>query len=113
MDEADLCAQFVSLTGTSPKEASNWLEMAGFELQEAIDLFFNSSGGQEEVVTQTSRQKGSYEDRFYHDSDDVRVPDEVKRQKLVDTDVYLGKRIYSGHVSVHSHRAALPFQKTK
>jgi hypothetical protein len=26
------------------------------------------------------------------------VPDEVKRQKLVDTDVYLGKRIDAGHV---------------
>jgi hypothetical protein len=92
MSESDLCAQFTSVTGTSATEALNWLEMAGFELQEAISLYFNSQGV-EERVTQLPAQKESYDDRFGYEEDEVRRPDEVKRQKLVDTDAYLGTRV--------------------
>ena len=44
MSEEDLSTQFVSITGASPAEAMNWLEMAGFVLQDAVDLYFNSEG---------------------------------------------------------------------
>lgn len=100
MDQAELVEQFSGLTSTSSTEALNWLEMAGFELQAALDLFFNAAGG-EEVVTQPAHRKETHEERFDYDEDEVRMPDEVKRQKLVDTDVYLG----SGGQSLHNDQA--------
>lgn len=87
--------EFASITGASLKEAENWLEMAGFVLTDAIELFF-SSGGQGGQPTDSSSDKSSDKRSLdqtcarYDEGDEVRLPDQVKRQKLVDTDAYLG-----------------------
>lgn len=90
--------EFASITGASAKEAENWLEMAGFVLADAVELFFGSGGqgGQSEQAAESSNNKPSNKrtlDQSYtrfDDEDDVRLPDQVKRQQLVDTDAYLG-----------------------
>lgn len=94
MDQGDLCSQFAGITGTSSTEALNWLEMAGFELQSALDLFFNAapgSNGQGGLPAGTSSRKHSFDDHYDFEEDEVRRPDEVKRQRLVETEQYLRK----------------------
>ena len=94
MSSTDLCAEFCSLTGTDTDEAMNWLEMAGFELQDAVGLYFNATG--EEVANQQGNlsrsSKESREEHFVDEDDFVRKPDEVKRQKLMDTGAYIGEK---------------------
>lgn len=86
---------FTSITGASAKEAENWLEMAGFVLADAVELFF-SSGGQSDQPTDSSNDRASDKRHLdqsyamYDEEEEVRMPDQVKRQKLVDTDAYLG-----------------------
>ncbi len=87
--------EFTSITGASATEAENWLEMAGFVLADAVELFF-SSGGQSGQPTDSSSDRSSDKRDLgqayagYGEEDEVRLPDQVKRQKLVDTDAYLG-----------------------
>ena len=111
MSESDLCQRFCILTGASSVEALNWLEMAGFALEDAVELFFNAGdGGHSSNASGTSNNKSTHEDHFasgrgFNDVEEVRVrmPDEVKRQKLVDTSSYLGTkhstcRMYTIHM---------------
>jgi len=89
--------EFTSITGASATEAENWLEMAGFVLADAVELFF-SSGGQSGQPTDSSSGRSSDKRDLdqayagYDEEDEVRLPDQVKRQKLVDTDAFLGRR---------------------
>lgn len=92
----DQVAQFSAVTGASEVEAHNWLEMAGFVLEDAMQLFFEAGGHQHQNSTSSTTQsnKRSYEDPYsvYSDEDIVRQPDRVKIQKLVDTDAHIGKQ---------------------
>ncbi|KAJ1387670.1 hypothetical protein B484DRAFT_440129, partial [Ochromonadaceae sp. CCMP2298] len=52
--------QFAMITGASPHEAHSWLEMAGFVLQDAVDLYFSSAGAEESGARESaSGQSGS------------------------------------------------------
>lgn len=90
----DAVAQFSAVTGASELEAHNWLEMAGFVLEDAMQLFFEAGGQQEQATNNSTShgQKRSHEDPYsvYYDEDNVRLPDRVKIQKLVDTDTHIG-----------------------
>lgn len=94
----DLVADFSAVTGATEVEAQNWLEMAGFVLEDAVQLFFGAGGqgdqpqGSADNVNGKSKGKHSYDDPYsvLEDEDNVRLPDQVKRQKLVDTEAYLG-----------------------
>jgi UBX domain-containing protein 7 len=45
MDDKSLVAEFVQLTGCNVDEAEMWLEMAGHDVGQAVDLFFSNDQG--------------------------------------------------------------------
>lgn len=101
--------EFSSITGASAAEAENWLEMAGFVLTDAVELFFSSGGQGDQPTDSSSDRKSDKRDldqayARYNEEDEVRLPDQVKRQKLVDTDAYLGACIWPSvrHILVTS-----------
>lgn len=97
MDPIESCQQFVAITGASQDEALNWLEMTGYVLQDAVDLFFNSGGANHTTGSSAPALRGQHKHSFddsYEDDENVRAPDKVKRQKLVNTEAYLGKIVY-------------------
>mmetsp|Transcript_8801 Transcript_8801/g.14640 ORF Transcript_8801/g.14640 Transcript_8801/m.14640 type:complete len:339 (+) Transcript_8801:73-1089(+) len=135
-DESALVGQFSAITGVNPTEATNWLEMSGFVLQDSIDLFFSANPGdhqQGQVSTHTSStsgdaalaaslasssdpvtqsnssRRGSFDDPF-GDDEDIRRPDRVKRQRLLDSanksssylEAQVNKSILSAFVSGNS-----------
>jgi hypothetical protein len=101
MTEQNLCKQFSLLTGASSNEALNWLEMTGFVLQDAIDLYFDSgsSGGNLSNLPPAPCEASAQEVIDFND-DFVRKPDEVVRQKLVDSAAYLGTAPHTNIMSL-------------
>ena len=95
----DIIEEFTSITGASVGEAENWLEMAGYVLADAVELFFGAgvqdgrSANKDTSSSQKASEKRSHDQSYdrFDDGDEVRMPDQVKRQKLVDTDAYLGE----------------------
>ncbi|KAJ9247261.1 hypothetical protein DTO207G8_8233 [Paecilomyces variotii] len=76
MDE-DVVAQFTEITGSSPKLASQYLELADFNLEQAIQLFFENGGAeigeQPSAEPQRPSRRAGYEDEsgvVHIDSDD-------------------------------------------
>ncbi|KAL1846701.1 UBX domain protein Ubx2 [Paecilomyces lecythidis] len=76
MDD-DVVAQFTEITGSSPKLASQYLELADFNLEQAIQLFFENGGAeigdQSSAQPQQSSRGPGYEDEsgvVHIDSDD-------------------------------------------
>lgn len=97
MDPLERCRQFASVTEASEDEALNWLEMTGFVLQDAVDLYFNSGGAEPAAGSASSGSRKHSYDQGFEDEENVRLPDQVKRQKLVDTDPYLGDTSSGSH----------------
>jgi hypothetical protein len=91
----DLASEFSSITGASELEAANWLEMAGYVLADAVQLYFGAegqSGPPNAAHSNNNKHKHSIDNDLgaYDFEEEVRLPDQVKRQKLVDTDARIG-----------------------
>lgn len=111
---SDPVEAFLSVTGvTDSSVAAQWLELAGYQIDAAIDLFFSSGGdlqfnqkspavvpGPEALAPaspvletdyfgrSTTRQPAARLSRQdLYDEDGYRRPDDIKRQRLVDDDV--------------------------
>lgn len=75
--------EFVSITGASLDDALTWLEIGQYDLQNAIDLFLSSNQHQQTHKNyQNHKDNPSLND--YVDADAVRMPDSVKRGRLMD-----------------------------
>jgi len=100
----EMLAQFAAVTGASLTEAATWIEMGGYSIDDAIELFFTSNQGS--GAQQTTSKHERFEDYsnnfndtssggFDRDPDAVRLPDQVKRQRLVeDSSRYIASTIF-------------------
>jgi len=50
METERLETQFVSLTGASLSEASQILQMNGFDLQRAVDMYYNNMNEMDDII---------------------------------------------------------------
>ncbi|RYG64546.1 hypothetical protein EON64_13765 [archaeon] len=86
--------EFMEITGvTSEEEALNWLSAADFDISLAVDLFLNCNTGK--VVASSHSHSSSskrHSDSFdipdnllYEEDVDVRKPDPVKKQRLIES----------------------------
>lgn len=55
-------------------------------------MYLSGGGGLDDTAQPSSHatRKESYDERFAYDEDNVRLPDAVKRQKLLDAEARLG-----------------------
>jgi hypothetical protein len=79
---SSLHEEFVSITGASLDDALTWLEIGQYDLQNAVELFLSSNQNQ----TNTDHQNQNYVPKLneFVDNDVVRMPDSVKRGRLMD-----------------------------
>lgn len=107
MDGGDLITEFSSMTNVSKEQAETWLEMANFDLDVALQLFFEQNEKSHDsslhqtgkfhylfhnynflqlffssTATSNSLKKRNFED--FVDDDFIRAPDEIKRSRLFD-----------------------------
>lgn len=92
-------ASFIAVTNSDAETAQKYLEFSGGDLESAITFFFESGGsmvqGQDDAALAEQLQQESY---------DVRPPDEMVRERLVEDDDDFDYRY------VHN-RAPLPFSE--
>jgi hypothetical protein len=94
-DKSVQMADFVAITAVeSEQEAQYWLEASQWDVSAAVELFFSSGGNSIGPVATTARQKAIEENKSAgrsadFDDDYVRKPDEVKRQRLLDTGLHM------------------------
>lgn len=83
--DSEVSANFVAITGATVEEARNWLEIGGFVLEDAVNLYFSSKSNDVAQQDGPRTQRGESFD-FDQDEDGVRRPDEVKRRRLLEFD---------------------------
>jgi len=93
--------EFVAMTGADANISTHFLEMANFDLNTAMELYFSNMGndmgndmggrigdasaGSDHGATDihTAAAMASINDGFIHGNDQVRAPDAIKKQRLI------------------------------
>lgn len=92
----DEFVNFKSITGVENEEdILFWFDSANYDMSQAIELFFNNNGDKSKLKTEfKSSSESNQKSKDYHpppslyESElEVRKPDRVKRQKLIDDDI--------------------------
>ena len=80
---------FMEITGCeTTEEAHKWLQMTNNDLDESVGLFFTSKD--DLIDVSQNKQENNLSSpckRSYENEDEIRVPDETKREKLIDSDL--------------------------
>lgn len=84
------------MTGADELQALTWLEMANFNIEVAIQLFFENAENGIERHDSEAHKRSKKREFEHQDVENVRAPDQVKRSRLSDT------------VAIEESRAAAP-----
>lgn len=81
--DGDVLAQFAEITGSSPELATQYLQLTDFNIEQAMQLYFENGGAQltEDPLPTSSERLGDHGEpgvRVTHDSDDDIAVDETR-----------------------------------
>lgn len=84
MDDDDLLSQFQEITGATAEVATQYLEIADFDIQQAMQLYFENGGASlgpthQPSSTTPSRPRNRREDTIHVDSDDDEITIDEER----------------------------------
>ncbi len=85
--------EFIAITGATLEEALTWLEIGQFDLQNAVELFL-SSNQQATTNSSVSQHENVTNQNDFYETDSVRLPDSVKRGRLVDESFFISSEIF-------------------
>ncbi len=91
----ELVANFSGITGADTVDAIKWLEIGGYILEDAVGLYFSNQQDASQSLNHVNEQydsrssghsssQGIPSHSYNNDLDEIRQPDRVKRQRLVE-----------------------------
>ncbi|GMM34704.1 Ubx5 protein [Saccharomycopsis crataegensis] len=112
-------SNFVAITNSDTETAVKYLEFSGGDLESAITFFFESGGtaigasgsnnnNNGQSVENDEELASRLQSEQYQQGDDIRPPDEMVRERLVEDDFGMGGTGFPTH---HHRRAPLPFSE--
>lgn len=122
----DLVAQFTEITGAKPELATQYLQLADFDIEQSMQLYFENGGAPltEEPAQQPRRTRFEDEDGVVHidsDSDDDHPPARAAGGSTLEDDAAMARRLQeemygagasAGGIGVHDEAVRAPMART-